>query len=191
MGCVELLDGENVLDIEQAGYQRPLDPAEFLVRLDLQHRRSGCRTRCAGGLDCHFEPCPGLGFAAGAMNERVPLWKPGEIGQEVPYPFSRCVNSHFVLARIHDIPLGYCGIFWMLLLDCCPQPPIPIRAGTTVSIGAQMQRGRMRAEVAVVDVRAATASPTYPYAFSPSPSDPISINSRSIAARPCHARWHS
>jgi hypothetical protein len=42
------------------------------------------------------------------------------------------------LARIYHIPLWCDRVFRVLLLDCCPQPPISIRAGTTVSIRTQV-----------------------------------------------------
>jgi hypothetical protein len=50
-------------------------------------------------LTRHFKAFAGLEGAARTLNERVPLRKLGEIGENLPDPFSRCANFNFVVQR--------------------------------------------------------------------------------------------
>src|SRR5689334_8579664 len=87
--------------------------------------------------------CP-PSLAQSCLAHRLAYWLGvGEGGRVFDVEFHRVgrrahVQRQSRLARIHHIPLRYSGVFWMLLLECCPQPPIPIRAGTTVPVRAQV-----------------------------------------------------
>lgn len=104
--CAHWFDGEDVLAIEKSGNEKMPEPSQLLAWFDTEDRRSEDHARRTGGLEHNFDMFAHSWISLHLADERVPRGKPGEVGEESPYPFRRCLDLDFGPKFLHRLLVG-------------------------------------------------------------------------------------
>src|SRR2546426_1252982 len=91
-GWPKRLDLKDVLAIEESRETQAAQPSEFAVRDDLRHGGSEPHPSGPRRSEEHLDSRADLRVPADPSDERVPIRKPLEIGQDIPHALDRRVD---------------------------------------------------------------------------------------------------
>lgn len=100
------LDSEAVLPVKEPGHEKMAQPSQLPARLDREDRWPEDHASRTGGLEPDFEPVSHPEISLHPPEERVPPGKPGNIGEQFPDPFRRCLDLDLGPEFHHRLPVG-------------------------------------------------------------------------------------